>query len=336
MKTLRKSLFIILLLTISLGVAYTYAMSTEITVTAKKDNTLYESTTGSVSNGIGQHLFAGKTNTGERRRGLIAFDFSEIPSGSIIESVTLTLVMSKTSSTAGQTVTLHRVTADWGEGSSDAGSNEGKGIASATNDATWIHRFFNNTLWNQAGGDFVSDISASQSVGNLGKYNWGSTEKMVADVQSWIDNPALNFGWILIGNEATAHTAKRFESRENGTEASRPTLTVSFLTTNVDKSPFIIPTEFQLAQNYPNPFNPSTVIEYTLPQSVSFDGVHLEVFNMIGEKVRTLVDAPQSPGTNSVEWDGRDDNGNELSSGVYMYRLRMGNFIDQKKMILMK
>jgi len=125
-----------------------------IVLTASKDNTLFESSNGGVSNGAGIHLFTGKTNTGSRRRALIAFDLSAIPAGAKITSVTLTLHVSL--SVAGtETLALHGVSADWGEGTSNAGAfRDGAGTSSRTNDATWIHRFFSNTRWTSAGGDF--------------------------------------------------------------------------------------------------------------------------------------------------------------------------------------
>ncbi len=93
------------------------------------------------------------------------------------------------------------------------------------------------------------------------------------------------------------------------------------------------PREYTLYQNYPNPFNPSTHIMYDLPgQSV----VKLTVLNMLGQKTRTLVNGRQNTGTHSTIWDGRNDNGEIVPSGVYFYRLRAGDFVTVKKMILMQ
>ncbi|GEM_PF-2749823 len=80
----------------------------------------------------------------------------------------------------------------------------------------------------------------------------------------------------------------------------------------------LFPTAFQLEQNYPNPFNPSTAISYQLP---AVSRVRLEIYNLLGQKVRTLVDQQQPGGRYTVEWNGRDENGSEVSSGVYFYRL---------------
>ena len=94
------------------------------------------------------------------------------------------------------------------------------------------------------------------------------------------------------------------------------------------------PRDFTLKQNYPNPFNPSTMITYQLDTP---SVVKLTVYNAIGQKVRTLVDAKrQNSGTHSVQWDGLDDANQPVASGVYIYRLQAGNQVQMKKMMLMK
>jgi hypothetical protein len=101
---------------------------------------------------------------------------------------------------------------------------EGDGAPATPNDATWRHRFFDTIFWTNEGGDFSATVSASQSVGGIGQYTWSSTQ-MVADVQSWLDDPASNFGWLVLGNETTIATAKRFDTRES---ASPPMLTIQY------------------------------------------------------------------------------------------------------------
>lgn len=192
-----------------------------------QDNTLYEDATGSLSNGAGQYFFAGTTNVGQIRRGLIAFDLSTaISGGSTVLSATLILSMSRTIIGA-QPVALHPVLADWGEGSSDAAGEEGIGTGSTPGDATWLHTFYDGSLWTTAGGDFAATASATTLVGDLGSYQWSSPQ-MVTDVQAWIDTPANNFGWLLLGDETPIMTAKRFDSRENPTEANRPMLVITY------------------------------------------------------------------------------------------------------------
>ncbi len=99
-------------------------------------------------------------------------------------------------------------------------------------------------------------------------------------------------------------------------------------------NPSRVPDRFELAQNFPNPFNPSTTIAYQLNNS---SDVKLIIYNTLGQKIRTLIeDKPQSGGEYSIKWDGRDDAGNLVATGIYVYRLEAGNQIQAKKMLLMK
>jgi len=198
-----------------------------INITPSKDNTLYEydPAEGDHSNGAGFHFFAGENGMGELRRGVLAFDIAgTIPAGSTITAVSLTMNMSMTPAGA-LTVELHNLLADWGEGTSHAPMGEGDGAPATPNDATWRHRFFDSVFWTTQGGDFLATVSASQSVGGVGQYTWSSAQ-MVADVQSWLDNPASNSGWLVLGDETAIATAKRFDTRES---ASPPILTIEFV-----------------------------------------------------------------------------------------------------------
>jgi hypothetical protein len=199
-------------------------------VQATQDNTLYESPTGRLSNGSGDHLFVGTTSNLVKRRAVIAFkDLDAIPAGATISSVKLHLNLSRENSDPA-TIRLHRLTADWGEGSSNALQNEGEGENSTEGDATWIHTFWPDFHWQDAGGDFVEMQSAELRVDSVGEYTFGSTANMDEDVQQWVDNPLLNHGWILLGDE-TAMSAKRFDSRENDDPANRPVLEIEYTTT---------------------------------------------------------------------------------------------------------
>lgn len=196
----------------------------------EKDNTLYEDVSGSLSNGLGQYMFAGRTapgNNEEIRRSVIQFDIAaNLPSNATITQVTLTLNMSR--SISGPTpVDLHRLTSDWGEGSSNAPGQEGGGTSATLNDATWIHNFFSSSQWNTAGGDYNTTATASTSVNAVGSYSW-SGANLVTDVQDMLDNPNQNFGWILIGDESVGTTAKRFDTKDHPTAANRPKLSVTY------------------------------------------------------------------------------------------------------------
>jgi hypothetical protein len=94
-----------------------------------------------------------------------------------------------------------------------------------------------------------------------------------------------------------------------------------------------LPETYSLAQNYPNPFNPTTTISYRLPEAQQ---VTLEIYNINGQKVTTLVDGSQTAGEHSVEWNATDESGAPVSSGVYFYRLTAGEFSESKKMSLVK
>ena len=204
------------------------AAATVVTLNPVRDNTIYQSTTNTESNGAGSYLFAGLTDNDEIRRGLLAFTVAgSVPAGSIIDSVTLTLTMSR-SRVNDFDFTLHRVTSNWGEGTSNADGQEGGGVAATANDATWLHTFYPASLWTTPGGTFNTTASATTLVGrSLASYTWGSTPQMVADVQGWLNAPANNFGWILRGPE-NLRSAKRFNSRENSDIASRPSLMIQF------------------------------------------------------------------------------------------------------------
>jgi hypothetical protein len=99
-----------------------------------------------------------------------------------------------------------------------------------------------------------------------------------------------------------------------------------------DKST-LTPVQFSLSQNYPNPFNPETDISYTLPQDFH---VKLTIYNMLGQKVKVLVDEQQIAGYKTVRWDGKDQDGNEVGSGIYFYRLQAGEYNEVRKMVLAK
>jgi len=94
-----------------------------------------------------------------------------------------------------------------------------------------------------------------------------------------------------------------------------------------------IPNEYQLLNNYPNPFNPSTTIEFNLP--VRGD-IQLTIFNLLGEKVKSFTDQALDPGRHSFEWNGSTDSGVEVSSGIYFYSLRTGDYYSVKKMLLVR
>ena len=105
------------------------------------------------------------------------------------------------------------------------------------------------------------------------------------------------------------------------------------LVTSIETSSNSTPRKFCLMQNYPNPFNPSTTIQYQLPKNGM---VILEVYNHIGQRVVTLVNQNQTAGIHQQFWDGRNDMGKIVPTGVYFYQLRSGDFSATRKMLLMQ
>ena len=206
----------------------TLATAGTVNINPSKDNTLYEydPLDGDKSNALGFHFFAGETGMNELRRGVLAFDIAgNIPLGATITAASLSLNMSRTPTNTAYVMELRKLLADWGEGTSIAPGEEGDGAPATPNDATWRHRFFDTMFWSAQGGDFSATVSASQLVGPVGQYTWSSAQ-MVADVQAWLDNPASNFGWLVLGDETAIATAKRFDTRES---ASPPMLTIEFI-----------------------------------------------------------------------------------------------------------
>ncbi|MHB9030265.1 MAG: FlgD immunoglobulin-like domain containing protein [Candidatus Latescibacterota bacterium] len=88
-----------------------------------------------------------------------------------------------------------------------------------------------------------------------------------------------------------------------------------------------------LYENYPNPFNPSTTVRFALKENRH---ASLVIYNMLGQKVKTLVDAPRAAGMHTVQWDGKNDKGQAVSSGTYFFRLTSGSFVQTRRMMLVE
>ena len=94
-----------------------------------------------------------------------------------------------------------------------------------------------------------------------------------------------------------------------------------------------VPTDFALSQNFPNPFNPETEISFQIARA---ERAELAIYNIAGEKIRTLVSGTVPPGNHAVKWDGKDERGQRLASGAYVYRLKIGNLQVSRKMVLLQ
>jgi hypothetical protein len=95
----------------------------------------------------------------------------------------------------------------------------------------------------------------------------------------------------------------------------------------------LTPKSFELNQNYPNPFNNQTVIKFNLRRPAE---VSLAIYNILGQKVRTLVEGRSNAGSQTFGWDGKDEKGNDLSSGIYFYQLKAGELTETKRLVLLK
>jgi hypothetical protein len=134
------------------------------------------------------------------------------------------------------------------------------------------------------------------------------------------------FGSFLINSSTAIFTAPG-----NGTPGvSFHMLNLDTLTDNDDE---LIQKPIYSLNNYPNPFNPKTSIQFNLPEDTNID---LSIFNVKGQKIKTLISDNYAEGTHKIEWNGSDDSGKAVSSGIYYYRLKTGSKIESRKMILLK
>ena len=209
------------------------SFSQTLTVAADKDNTIYSAYPGN-SNGSGAFLFAGQngaSNANSVQRALLHFNLSSIPAGSTITAATLTITVGKSGPVA-TGINLNKLTTDWGAGTSDAGGVEASGAAATTNDATWVNNFFGSSTWTTAGGDFSGTASGHALIGSSITSNTViniSSPGILADIQSFVNNPATNFGWIISSdNEAQENSVKRIISTNSANASLRPTLSVTY------------------------------------------------------------------------------------------------------------
>jgi hypothetical protein len=103
--------------------------------------------------------------------------------------------------------------------------------------------------------------------------------------------------------------------------------------TIASKAETVAPATYALAQNYPNPFNPSTTINFQLPKD---EFVELKIYNRIGQEVRTLVNSGYQAGSHKVVWDGKNNRGRSVASGMYIYKIKAGKYTKSMKMNLIR
>jgi hypothetical protein len=206
----------------------TLTAQTTVSVPCVLDNTLYESATGALSNGVGTAFFVGVTGQPGIRRGLLKFDVASlVPPGARILSAQLTLNCVQSSFAGNVDVAIHRVLQAWGEGNSSATGGGGGGAPAQSGDATWLHTFYSGSLWTTPGGDFDPVASGTIVTPPYGLCSSNVSSGLVADAQSWLNNPTQNFGWLLKTNEALPYVSRKIESRQSG--AIKPTLSVAYI-----------------------------------------------------------------------------------------------------------
>jgi len=181
-------------------------------INPSQDNTVAEDFPDN-SSGACDSVFSGNTDNSVARRALMQFDIaSQVPSGSTINSVTLSMSVTRGSNHVDSIFTLHPISASWTEGTDGCGTRGGGQGVPSTGGVTW------NT---QPGFGATSGSTLINSTSPV----WNSTAAMVSDVQGWLDNPGSNNGWMLVGDEGNPTTSRRFDSREGGT---KPVLVVDF------------------------------------------------------------------------------------------------------------
>lgn len=182
-----------------------------------------------LSNGKGEGLFVGITQTNEKRRSLMAFDLDALEADAIVDTASIRMTLDKAFSTTQRIVVLRRLQKDWAEPDTVPISPEGAGAAALPGDCTWLNTGQGDS-WNTPGGDFVPAPSAVGLAGPVLNtvYTW-SGSGMIGDLNDWKVNGSSNYGWLVVGDEISGpQTAMRFRSAQHPDPASRPQLTVTY------------------------------------------------------------------------------------------------------------
>lgn len=205
------------------------AASAIVALNPVADTTIFDEN-ADASDAKSPSLFAGRNNRDAIRRAFLRFDFtSAIPAGVVVSSAELRLSLTRSNS-GFVFASLYRVSAAWGEGTSNAGTPGGSGAPATAGDVTWTRRIYPGTFWLTPGGDTAPAATATALIGSsLTNYVFTTTPGLVADVQHWVDHPETNFGWQLRADETQiAPTAKRFGARESTDPTLAPLLLVTY------------------------------------------------------------------------------------------------------------
>jgi hypothetical protein len=170
---------------------------------------------------------------------------------------------------------------------------------------------------------------------DLGYYNYAHGDNRI---ETNVDTAYFVRYWTLLGTPNLHAIGNWWGGDQCPPDSTR------FVQTNYDQylcdEPFAklyaggtVPHKYGLNPNYPNPFNPSTTIEFSLAEE---GRVQLEIFNILGQQVKVLTDARYPEGAHAVVWDGRDESGRTVASGVYLYRLVADGYVKSRKMVVLK
>lgn len=241
--TPRCSVALTLALFIVAGLAPASVLAVTVTLGAGKVATIFENQPNN-SIGRGPAVFVGGDSAGSPRRGLIDFNIAaNIPAGATITNVQLTLYLAQVAGSANgsgdttpRTIELHRITNNWAHGPTGLGvkiiSGTDQGFPAIPPSPTWDERRFQqNQPWTTPGGDFTPVVSASTVVGQAvnSAYTWGSTPTLVADVQSMLDTPSADNGWLLQNtDEYGFQTYRVFYTKDWSDTSMRPQLQVAY------------------------------------------------------------------------------------------------------------
>lgn len=181
----------------------------------------------------------------------------------------------------------------------------------------------------------ASEYDIRYSTIPIGTANWDNIQQAAGEpapkpcgsIETFTINDLVPDTWYFIAI-ITADEANNWSGLSNIIAVK--TLSLSL---DVDEDQNDIPNDFHLAQNYPNPFNPSTKIDFSIPVTAH---VTISIYNTLGQETATIVDELKSPGNYSIVWNGVDAHGRTVSSGIYMYRIKAGEFVATRKMALVQ
>jgi hypothetical protein len=206
-----------------------------------------------------------------------------------------------------------------------------------------VELYFDNSHWKSNSGTYAADIRDPGKEGYVWNFLVESESAEKTLTVQWQLQGTLPEGWkaflfdldegvSVSMTEYLSHKFKTGKETPNHRSFKLVAGTPEFIENNSDDIP-LVPVKFHLYHNYPNPFNPETAIRYSLPAK---GPVKLVIFNSLGQRVRVLVQKEQKAGYHEVIWDGRDDRGAAVSSGVYIYRLQAASRVASRKMVLIR